>query len=130
MNADHIVIRRTEAGSGFYTVEAEGKISTYLCWGEMLEQVISLTHPDIKRHRYHARTVEEEEAEELRRRKQFAKPLTAPGSPADQDFAEVEPAPPAQEAAPEPAPPRSQCARDPECVLPNGHVGNCDTIPF
>lgn len=67
MDSDRVVIRRTEAKTGFFTVEADNKISTYLCWGEMLEQLIALTHPDIKHHRYHARTVDEEYAEEKRR---------------------------------------------------------------
>lgn len=67
MQSDRVVIRRTEDKYGYYTVESEGKISTFLCWGEMLEQVIALTHADIKHSRYHARTVEEEEAYEARR---------------------------------------------------------------
>lgn len=73
MNSDRIVIRRTESGMGYYTVEADGRMCTYLCWSEMLEQVIALTHPDVKGPRYHWRTTEEEIAEEDRRRVAVAK---------------------------------------------------------
>lgn len=76
MNADRIVIRRTEPNGGYYTVECDNRISTYLCWGEMIEQVISLTHTEISGPRYHARTVEEEFAEEQRRKVQFPRVYT------------------------------------------------------
>lgn len=76
MNADRIVIRRTDTNFGYYTVEAEGKMSAYLCWGEMVEMLIHLTHPDIKGPRYHWRTVEEEIAEDERRKTAVAKSNT------------------------------------------------------
>ncbi len=74
MNTDRIVIRRSDPEHGYYNIEADGKISTYLCCGEMIEMLIHLTHPDIKGPRYHWRTVDEEIAEDARRAATFVQP--------------------------------------------------------
>lgn len=138
MKSDHVVIRRTDAERGYYTVESEGKISNFLCWGEMVEQVISLTHPDIKHHRYHAVTVPEQESEDARRAETFRE---APRDPME-DAIETGEAysrgfedgvrsmgPTVIEPAPE-RPALDQCGKNSECVHPNGHDSPCTILPF
>ena len=64
MNVDHIVIRKGRNG---WDVEAEGRVAETLCWGEMLAQVISLTHADIKYARFRTVTPYESDMEDIRR---------------------------------------------------------------
>ncbi len=50
MKAHQIII--TQSRRGAWSVEADGLIEDEMCWEEMLGQIATLTHPDIKAPRF------------------------------------------------------------------------------
>lgn len=66
-----ITIEVYRVGSDF-TVRMDDRSADRLCWDEMLGQIATLTHPDIKSPRYQMRTADEDAAWRAR----MAKALT------------------------------------------------------